>query len=509
MAFLIITGHSLTIPDLVSVARNNVTVKLGKEAFEAITQCRLVVDDALHSGEVVYGITTGFGKLCNATISKEESHILQENLLRSHAVGVGDVLPKDVVRAAMLLRINSLAAGHSGIRHTTVETLIELLNRDIIPVVPEKGSLGASGDLAPLAHISLALIGEGDVFYEGERIPTSEALELEGITPVDLAAKEGLALINGTQIMTAIMALQLHDAQHLLKIADIAGAMAVEALKGTDTAFLPQIQLLRPHQGQIECAENVLSLLDQSEIRLSHIDCPKVQDAYSLRCIPQVHGASRDAIIHAIKVVEIEMNAVTDNPLVFPQSKRILSGGNFHGQPIALVADYCSCAMAEIGNISERRINRYLDPTLSDLPAFLVENSGLNSGYMIPQYTAASLVSENKGLAHPASVDSVPVCANQEDHVSMGTIGARQFAQIMANVRHILAIELLCACQALDFHLPMKLGKGTSKAHKTIRKEVKGLSEDRMIIQDIERIVSIIEKGFIVNAVEKAIKTLH
>jgi histidine ammonia-lyase len=424
---LVIGGKNLGLSDVVGVARNYARVELAPGARKKILRARAVIDEIEESGRVEYGITTGFGALKGRKISVAQVKQLQKNLVESHAAGVGRALLEDVVRAAMLIRASSLARGYSGVRPVVVETLVEMLNKRVLPFIPEKGSVGSSGDLVPLSHLALVLIGSGKAFYKGAVLEGGECLKKAGITPIELEAKEGLSLINGTAVMTAIACLAVHDALLLAENADVAAAMSVEALMGTDEAFDARIHRARPHKGQIACAGNMRELTAKSALMSSHESCERIQDAYSLRCIPQVHGASRDAIDFARRVVETELNSVTDNPLVF--GKKIFCGGNFHGQPVALAMDLLGIAVCELGDISERRTARLLDPKLNEgLPPFLVENSGLNSGYMIAQYTAAALVSENKVLAHPASVDSIPTSGNQEDHVSMGTIAARKAA---------------------------------------------------------------------------------
>ena len=470
---------------------------------------RAIVEKLLDSTTPVYGISTGFGNLSQIWISPEEREALQRNLILSHAAGVGECLSEDVVRSAMLMRANSLVKGYSGIRPATVDMLLELLNRGVYPAVPSKGSVGASGDLSPLSHIALVLMGEGKAFVAGKLVTGAEALAAVGLSPVAFAAKEGLALINGTQIMTAVGALVVHDAALLMKAADIAAAMSLEALRGTRTAYDERISRIRPHPGQLVTSGNLLKLTDDSRIMESHEHCGKVQDAYSLRCVPQVHGASKDAVRRARETIEIEMNSATDNPLIFPDTGEVISGGNFHGQPVALVMDYLKTALAEIGSISERRVNRMLDAHLSDLPPFLTAYPGVDSGLMITQYTAAALVSENKVLAHPACVDSIPTSANQEDHVSMGTIAARQSREILENVRHVIAIEMLVAAQGLDFLKPLEPGVGVRAAHQAVRTEVPHLEEDRVPAEDIATVYRLLVSEAIVNQVEAVVGDLQ
>jgi len=506
---VIIDGDNLRIEDIIRVSRNGETVALSQEAVNRINHSRAWIDNILESKRPVYGISTGFGDFSKIYISADKRELLQRNLILSHATGVGDFLPEDAVRAAMLLRVNSLSKGYSGIRLETVEKLVEFLNRGICPAVPCKGSVGASGDLAPLSHIALVLLGEGEVIKDGQPRKSAEVLAAAGISPISLASKEGLALINGTQIMTAIAALVCYDADKLMKVSDIAAALSLEALQGTLSAFDERIALARPHAGQVNTARNINRIAADSEIIRSHKDCDKVQDAYSLRCVSQVHGASKDALRRAVDTINIEMNSATDNPLIMPETGEIISGGNFHGQPVALVMDYLKIALSEIGNISERRINRMMDSHLSGLPAFLTAFPGLDSGLMITQYTAASLASENKVLAHPASVDSIPTSAEQEDHVSMGTIAARQAVEIMENVREILAIELLAAAQGLDFLKPLTPGAGTAAAYNCLRRYVQHLDEDRVPADDIKTIYNKIKDNEILDEVERIIGVIE
>ena len=504
-----IDGNSLTLADVVRVARLRETVEISATGRQQLAASRAIVEKLLDSTTPVYGISTGFGNLSQIWISPEEREALQRNLILSHAAGVGECLSEDVVRSAMLMRANSLVKGYSGIRPATVDMLLELLNRGVYPAVPSKGSVGASGDLSPLSHIALVLMGEGKAFVAGKLVTGAEALAAVGLSPVAFAAKEGLALINGTQIMTAVGALVVHDAALLMKAADIAAAMSLEALRGTRTAYDERISRIRPHPGQLVTSGNLLKLTDDSRIMESHEHCGKVQDAYSLRCVPQVHGASKDAVRRARETIEIEMNSATDNPLIFPDTGEVISGGNFHGQPVALVMDYLKTALAEIGSISERRVNRMLDAHLSDLPPFLTAYPGVDSGLMITQYTAAALVSENKVLAHPACVDSIPTSANQEDHVSMGTIAARQSREILENVRHVIAIEMLVAAQGLDFLKPLEPGVGVRAAHQAVRTEVPHLEEDRVPAEDIATVYRLLVSEAIVNQVEAVVGDLQ
>ncbi len=498
----------MTINDLVTVARDKVNVCLTKNAKKRIQETRKMVDRMVQDKKTVYGVTTGFGALSDVIISSKDIRILQKNILLSHAAGVGDILDRETVRSIMALRIKDMARGHSGIRLQTVSRIIDLLNHDVSPIVPEKGSVGASGDLVPLAHLSLALIGKGDVFFKGKKITAKTALKKLGMKPLTLEAGEGLALINGTQPMTAISALTIHDAIQLNKLTDIAAAMSLEVLMGSRMEFNPNIQKVRPHPGQSASANNMARITKNSDIITSHKDCCRIQDAYTLRCSPQVHGASRDAIGYARKVVETEMNSSTSNPLFFYENNKYLLGGNFHGQPIALAMDFLCMAVSELANISERRIERLVNPKLSGLPAFLVKDGGLNSGFMIAQYTAAALVSENKVFSHPASVDSIPTSANKEDHVSMGTISARKARDIVKNAENVIAIELLCAAQGLDLFTNIKPGQGTLATYKVIRQHISNLEKDRILSTDIEAMVKLMKNGDILTAVEKAVGKL-
>lgn len=498
----------ISLGDFERIVRHKEPLELAQAAQKRVEDCRAFVERLVEKGEPVYGLNTGFGKLSSIRIAAQDLKLLQRNLLLSHAIGVGESFPTEVVRGMLVLRIQSLAMGYSGIRLVVLKRLVEFLNLEITPVVPSQGSVGASGDLAPLSHMCLPLLGEGEVEYQGKLRPAAEVLKEVGLQPLELEAKEGLALINGTQAMASLLALLLLDTEVLLKTADIAVAMSVEALKGSHRPFDEAVTRLRPHPGMAATSANVRSLLQDSQIMISHIDCDKVQDAYSLRAAPQVHGASRDAMAHVREVLLREMQSVTDNPLVFPDEERTISAGNFHGQPLALTADYAGIALAEIANISERRIEQMLNPSLSGLPAFLAEGSGLNSGLMISQYTAAALVSENKILAHPASVDSIPTSANQEDHVSMGTIACRKARSIFENVLWVLAIELASAAQALDFHTPLKPGKGVEAVHGRIRTEIPHLDRDRFLKPELSRLRELIRSGELVRVAEGVIGEL-
>ncbi|HTO22477.1 MAG TPA: histidine ammonia-lyase, partial [Spirochaetia bacterium] len=434
---------------------------------------------------------------------------LQENILMSHAAGVGEPLAPEIVRGIMTVRIQDLCKGRAGVREQTVDALVDLLNAHIVPVVPEKGSVGASGDLAPMAHLALVLIGRGEAWHEGRRMRGSEALAAAGLTPLKLESGEGLALINGTQLMAATTALAVYDAERLARTADVACSISLEVLMGTNVEFDPRIHAARPHPGQVEAADNMYRITRDSAIMSSHKECGRIQDAYTLRCSPQVHGASRDAIRHVRRVVEIELDSATTNPLIFPETGEFLLGGNFHGQPLALAADYLCMAAAELANISERRVERLVNPQLSGLPAFLVNDSGLNSGFMIAQYTAAALVSENKVLSHPASVDSIPTSANKEDHVSMGAIAARKCRSVIANAESVLAIELLCGCQAVDLLTRGRPGLGTEAAYRTCRSAVPVLDRDRELGADIDRMLRLLRTGEILRGVQAAVGELH
>ena len=507
MSIIIEDGH-LTIGDVVKVARNFETIALSEKAIAAVNKARAYVDEKLEKGEIIYGLTTGFGKFSDRFIPREDTAALQKNLIISHSCGMGDPYPTEVVRGAMLLRINALARGNSGVRLETLETLVNMLNKGVHPVVPQKGSLGASGDLAPLSHIVLVMLGEGEAEYKGEVMSGKAAMEKAGINTIELSAKEGLALINGTQIMTSMAALLCHDARLLAKTADIALAMTGEALNAITKAFDPKVHLVRGHKGQIESAENMARLLEDSKLS-ARVQPGKVQDAYSLRCAPQVHGASRDAIDYVYAAVEREINAVTDNPIVFSDEDDVISAGNFHGQPMALAMDFLAIAMAELSNISERRTERLVNPQLSaGLPAFLTEDGGVNSGFMIVQYSAASMVSENKVYCHPASVDSIPSSANQEDHVSMGTTAARKARMVLDNVQKVLGIELFCASQGIYFRGEDKLATATDALYKHIRKSVAPVKEDRVMYTELAKFDRMVKNGEVVAVVEQAIGAL-
>ena len=507
MKSITIDGQHLTIEQVKLVARDHVRVEVSKEAQNKIIKAEEMVIRYVEEQRISYGITTGFGKFSETFISKEDTGLLQRNLIMSHACGVGDVFDEETVRAIMLLRLNSLANGHSGIRLSTFNTLLEMLNKDVYPVVYSKGSLGASGDLCPLSHTMLVLIGEGEAFVNGKRVSGKEAMDIAGIKPVQLVAKEGLALINGTQVMCAVGCLTLYDALQLSKLSDITVALTLEGLRGIKDAFDPRLQQVRPHLGQISSAANVVKLVEGSA-NVTRQGELRVQDAYSLRCTPVVHGAYKDALRHVKDKLEIEINSVTDNPILFVEDDDIISGGNFHGESVALAFDYLGIAISELGNISERRLEKMVNPAISHgLPAFLVKKGGLNSGFMIVQYSAAALVSENKVLSHPASVDSIPSSANQEDHVSMGTIAARKAKTILNQTQEILAMETLAACQAIDLQEEfVHLGKGTLLAYNHIRKYVDFIEEDTVMYPYIHKVLELIKDESILKTVENAVE---
>ena len=499
-----LTGDDLRLSDVWAVAIGEADAALSDEARTKMRAARELVERAAHgTREHTYGINTGFGRFVSQSIPEEQTEELQLRLLRSHACGVGDPYPEEIVRAAMLLRANALAKGNSGARIDTVELLLECLSRGVLPRVPSRGSVGASGDLAPLAHLALPLVGEGEARFEGELMSGADALAAARLQPTRLAAKEGLSLVNGTQFMAAYGALGVVRARRLTRVADIACALSLEALQGSRTSFLPQIQQLRPLRGQGEAAANVLRLLEGSAINEAHRWCDKVQDAYSLRCAPQVHGAARDLLDYVEGTVTVELNAATDNPLVLVEDELLVSNGNFHGQPLAFALDALAMACAELANISERRVERLVNPNLSDgLPAFLTSDGGLNSGFMIPQYVAAALVSENKSLCHPASVDSIPTSAGQEDHVSMGNAAALKAWQVIANCERVLAIELLAGAQGVEFLAPLEPGDGVRATHAFVRSLSPRLGDDRPLAGDIETVAETIRDGSLVTAVE-------
>jgi histidine ammonia-lyase len=510
MAALLIDGGSLRLEDVLPVSRGERTVALSPAAVPRVVAAREYVGRLLAGDAVVYGVTTGFGKFSDVRVAGSEALALQRNLVFSHCCGVGEPLGPEETRAVMFLRANVLAKGYSGVRLEVLETLLAVLNAGVVPVIPRKGSVGACGDLAPLAHLTAVLIGEGEAVYQGRRMPGGEALCEAGIEPVVLQAKEGLALINGTQMMTAVGVLSLLEAEHISKAADIAAAQAVEALRGTRTPYLGLTHAVRPHPGQMATARNLLRLLEKSEVMASHEGCGKVQDAYSLRCAPQVHGAAKDAMAFVRRVLEVEVNAATDNPLVFPEEDKVISGGNFHGQAVSQAMDILAIALTELANISERRVECMMDPSTSDhLPAFLTAHGGLNSGLMIAQVTAAALVSENKTLAHPACVDSIPTSANKEDFVSMGAFAALKAREVVGNVLRVVAIELLCGAQGLEFRDGLRPGLGVAAAHDFIRRTVPSLGEDRPQTRDIEAIAEMVRDGSLIENVENAVGALE
>jgi len=499
---VVIDGETLTVEDIVAVARQNGIVGISEKARKKVVRARETLERLVREKKVIYGVTTGFGAFGNIAIPHEDLRQLQVNLIRSHSSGVGKPLSREVTRALMLLRANTLAKGYSGVRLETLETLVAMINKAVHPIIPKKGSVGASGDLAPLSHMVLVMIGEGEVEYQGKIMNGKEAMNNAGIHPITLDVKEGVALNNGTQMMTAIAALAVYDAENLVKTAEIAAAMSLEALLGITDAFDEKIHNVRPHRGQIESAKNVRRLLSGSQLVKPSSEAVKEnkypQDPYSLRCVPQVLGSVRDAIDHVKRIVGVEINSATDNPLVFAEGETCLSGGNFHGQPISAAMDYLAIALATVGNFSERRTARLTDESLSrGLPPFLIPDKtkrGLQSGFMTTQYTAAALASENKTLAHPASVDSIPTSANFEDFVSMGPIAARKATEILRNTEYIVAIELLSAAQGVEFRGADKLGKDTKAAYDLIRKEVSAVKEDRAVYKDIEAVRALVQR---------------
>lgn len=492
-----IDGGPLSIEEVLTVAREGTTVTLDEEALRRMEASRRVVEEAVASGRTVYGVTTGFGALADVRVDPGDLQEMQHALLRSHAAGVGPPLAQEIVRAMMLLRARTLVAGYSGVRPVLVERLVELLNRGVLPVVPEQGSVGASGDLAQLAHLGLPLIGEGRVVFDGEETEAAEALQKAGVEPLRLSYKEGLSLLNGTEGMLAVACLAVEAARTLAAAADAACALSVEALLATDGAFDPRLHELRPHPGQKESAAMLRGLLEGSEIVASHRDSAHaVQDAYSIRCAPQVHGAARDAIDFAAGVVETELGSVTDNPVVFAETGEVMSAGNFHGEPLGFALDFLAVAVAELASISERRTDRMLDPGHSSgLPPFLTESAGTNSGFMLAQYTQAALVAESRLLSSPASVDTIPTSGTQEDHVSMGWNSALKVRRVTGNTAAVLAIEALCAAQGIDFRAPLKPAKGTGALYRGIRQLIPHLDEDRSLTDDIETMRDLILKG--------------
>jgi histidine ammonia-lyase len=492
-----LNGQRLTLEEVYRVARGELHVVLAPQARERVADSRRVIEKILGDGRIVYGVNTGFGKLADMRIAHSELRELQLNLVRSHACGVGPTLSEMETRAMMLLRANVLALGYSGARPHLIDTLLLMLERGVHPVVPEKGSVGASGDLAPLAHLALTCIGEGEAFYLGERMASAEAMRRAAVEPLELEAKEGLALLNGTQTMAAVGGLAVRRALVLARVSDVAGAMTLEALRGTPAAFDERIQRARPHTGQSEAAAHLRELLLESEIRQSHLENdPRVQDAYSLRCMPQVHGAVRGALSHAREILETETGSATDNPLVFAHEEEILSGGNFHGAPLSLALDYAAIALTDLASISERRIERLVNPDLNEgLPAFLTAHPGTSSGFMIAQVTAVALLSESKVLAHPASVDNLPTSGGKEDHVSMGMTAATKLRTIVENVEHVIAIELLAAAEGLEYRAPLRPGLGVQRAFDAVRAHAPRLTRDRSLSADIQTMAAAIRNG--------------
>jgi histidine ammonia-lyase len=490
-----LTGHDLTVEDLIAIADRGEAVAIAPAARARVTASRAVVDAHAEGDAPVYGVNTGFGSFAETRISREDLTTLQVNLLRSHAAGVGEPLPVRDVRASMALRANVLAKGFSGIRLETLDALVTALNRGVHPRVPSRGSVGASGDLAPLAHIALVLIGEGDVWDGRQTRPAAETLRQHGLAPITLGAKEGLALINGTQVSTAVAALALAGGARLARAADVAAALSIDALRGSVRPFDARIHAARPFLGQAASADNLSRLMEGSAINASHVNCGRVQDAYSMRCTPQVHGAAREALTWIGQVVATEMNAATDNPMVFADTNDIISGGNFHGAPVAIAADLLVIALAQLATISERRSERLVNPALSGLPAFLTNHGGLQSGLMIAQVTAAALTSELKTLAHPASVDTIPTSANKEDHVSMSMAAALKAERGLQLARYVIAVEVLCACQAIDLLAPLTTSDPLARVHAAVRREVPTLLDDRPPSPDLDRIAALIGSG--------------
>lgn len=503
MKEVIIDGEHLTIEHVHAVARENAQVKISETAVDKINRSREFLEKMVKENVAIYGVTTGIGEFARIRVSPEKGALLQKNIVYSHAAGVGKVQPIEIVRAAMLLRANTLAKGYSGVRLKLVQTFVDMLNKEVTPVVYEKGSVGTSGDLSPMSQLGLVVIGEGEAFYKGKRMSGSEAMKQAGIEPISLSYKEGLGLINGSQMLTGQSALILYDAERLLKNAQIASAMSIDALRSVEKAFDPRLHAVRPYEGQNVVAENIRKLTKGSEIMADKSG--KVQDGYSLRCTPQVLGPTLDALQYARKQVEIEMNSAADNPLFFPDSEIYLAGGNFHSQSIGIAMDLVGIALSEVADLSERHINRLLNPVLSGLPDFLVEGKGVNSGLMVAHYTAASLVSENKVYAHPAAVDSISVSADQEDHVSMSPISVRKCQEILRNVQDVIAIEMYCAAQAMDFRKPHKPGKGTGAAYKKIREYVPFLEKDRPLFPDMNKIAGLVRNNEILKEVEKEV----
>ncbi len=501
---LMLTGDTLTLDQIEEVSLHGRKVGLAPEARVKVEAARALVDRVAAGDEPAYGINTGFGTLAEVRIEKKDLQQLQRNLILSHAVGVGAPLPLHEARALLLLRCNVLAKGYSGIRPTTIELGLEMLNRGVTPAIPERGSVGASGDLAPLAHLALVFIGEGEAFVEGQRLPGRVALQKVGLSPIVLEAKEGLTLVNGTQAMCAVGVHALLKAEELAELFDVAGAMTIEGMLGSHQPFMHEVYAVRPHPGHGKVSTHLLELLAESELVKTHVDCEKVQDPYSMRCIPQVHGAAREGLNFCRRILEIEVNAGTDNPLVFVKTGQIVSAGNFHGQPISLGLDVLAMALTQLAAISERRVEQMVNPALSGLPPFLARNPGLNSGFMIAQVTSAALVAESRILCHPASVDSIPSSAGREDHVSMGMTAALKAKQVVDHVKHVLAIELLVAAQAIDFRAPAKPGHGPHVAHQLIRSKVPHMDVDRELHKDVSAVVALIDSGALTAAVRQS-----
>lgn len=505
---LVIENQLVTLADLRTAWRGPVTVSLGDDARRRVAESHELIAEVVAGGEQVYGVNTGFGRLAQVRISRDELAHLQENLVRSHAVGVGEDFDDDIVRLAMLMKVIALAEGFSGVRVDLVNAICALINNNIYPRIPSQGSVGASGDLAPLAHLAGVLIGVGEARVDGTIVPAELALQQAGLQPLALGPKEGLALLNGTQVSTALALAAIFRTEHVLAATLAAGAMASDAIKGSDTPFDKRIQSVRGHGGQIAVAGVLRNLMSGSEIRASHAECDRVQDPYSIRCQPQVAGACLDVLRHVCKVIETEANAVTDNPLVFTDSRSVLSGGNFHAEPVALAADYLALAIAELGALSERRIALLIDASLSGLPAFLVREGGLNSGFMMAQVTAAALASENKSYAHPASVDSIPTSANQEDHVSMATFAARRLHAMLDNVANIVAIELLAAAQGIEFHHPRKSSPGIERIITKLREVSPAYADDRSLSADFARVARLVNDGFFCTCAESILPSM-
>lgn len=486
-------GNKLTLEDIIKVALKKEKVKFPNQAKEKVIKCNKILQEKINKGEKIYGVTTGFGKLSDVSISEKDRKELQINLVRSHSCGVGEYITEEEARAVMLLRAHTLSKGYSGVRPEIIEILIKLLNEGVYPAIPSQGSVGASGDLAPLAHLALVLIGEGKILENGKEYPAKEYFKSKGIEPISLQEKEGLSLINGTQFSAAISALAFMKAKKLSEIADIAAAISTDALKCTDRAFDEKIISARPHKGALKTAENLRKLLEGSQIMQSHRSCPRIQDNYCIRCIPQVHGTVKDALDFIQNLLMEEINGISDNPIISPEGD-ILNGGNFHGEPIALAMDILSIAMTQLSNISERRIFLLTADPEKVLPPFLTQEAGLNSGFMIAQVTAAALVSENKILSHPASIDSIPTSANKEDYVSMSSISARKAKSIVENTEKILSIELLAACQALDFHKPLKSSPAIEKIKNYVRSKINFVEKDRILAEDIKALLNLMKE---------------